>query len=410
MPIGLLLPFYPTSDRCNMGSFIYLDNSATTKVRDEVCEAMQPYLCDKWGNPSSLHRLGYQSRTAMNKAREQAAQLIGATPEEVYFTPCGTFSNNMALLGRAQYVEENNLGRHLITTCIEHNSSLGPAKHLMSRGWKVSHLHVSDEGVVDLEELKSIITDETSIISLMWANNEVGTVQPVEEIAKIAAERDIFFHSDAIQVPGKLKIDMSTTPVSTLSLSGHKFYAPKGIGLLYVRKGMHVAPILFGGGQEQGLSPGTESLSNIVAIGAAAELAHNELEQNALHLKAIQKLLIDRLTSHPAVKLSGAPIESRLPGHVSLIVEGTVGEQLVVEADLKGVCISSVSACKQAGKDPSHVLACMGMKHEQVIGSARITAGRFNSLEECERAADILLKIFSKRAGTNNPSPAPAAV
>ena len=393
-----------------MASFIYLDNSATTKVRDEVCEAMQPYLCDKWGNPSSLHRLGYQARTAMTKAREQAAQLIGATPDEVYFTPCGTFSNNMALLGRAQFVEANGMGRHLITTCIEHNSSLGPAKHLMSRGWKVSHLHVSDEGVVDLEELKSIITDETSIISLMWANNEVGTVQPVEEIAKIAADRKIYFHSDAIQVPGKLKIDMAKTPVSSLSLSGHKFYAPKGIGLLYVRKGMEIAPILFGGGQEQGISPGTESLSNIVAIGAAAELAHNELEHNTAHLRAIQKLLIEKLTTHPAVKLSGTCMKSRLPGHVSLIVEGTVGEQLVVEADLKGVCISSVSACKQAGKDPSHVLACMGLKHEQVIGSARITAGRFNTLEECEKAADILLKIFSKRAGAGNPAPAPATV
>lgn len=393
-----------------MGSFIYLDNSATTKCREEVMDAMQPYFCDKWGNPSSLHRLGFQSRKALNHAREQAAQLVGAHPEEIYFTPCGTYSNNAALLGRAQYIEQNGLGKHLITTCIEHNSSLGPAKHLQSRGWKVSHLHVSDEGIVDLDELKKLITDETSIISLMWANNEVGTVQPVAEIAEIAAARNIFFHSDAIQVPGKLKIDMSAVPVSSLSLSGHKFYAPKGIGILYVRKGMEIAPILFGGGQEQGIFPGTESLSNIVAVGAAAELAHSELSENYDHLRTIQNLLINRLTSHPAIHLTGAPIKHRLPGHVSVIVDGSVGEQLVLEADLKGVCISSVSACKQAAQDPSHVLACMGLPREQVIGSARITAGRFNTVEECEKAAEILLKIFTKRASTVNPAPAPAVV
>lgn len=371
-------------------------------------DAMQPYFCDKWGNPSSLHRLGFQSRKALIHAREQAAQLVGAQPEEIYFTPCGTYSNNAALLGRAQYIEQNGLGKHLITTCIEHNSSLGPAKHLQSRGWKVSHLHVNDEGIVDLEELKDLITDQTSIISLMWANNEVGTVQPVAEIAEIAAARNIFFHSDAIQVPGKLKIDMNALPVSSLSLSGHKFYAPKGIGILYVRKGMEIAPILFGGGQEQGIFPGTESLSNIVAVGAAAELAHAELSENYDHLRTIQKLLIDKLTSHPAVRLTGAPVQHRLPGHVSVIVDGSVGEQLVLEADLKGVCISSVSACKQAAQDPSHVLACMGLPREQVIGSARITAGRFNTVEECEKAAEILLKIFTKRASMANPAPAPA--
>lgn len=391
-----------------MGSFIYLDNSATTKCREEVMAAMQPYFCDKWGNPSSLHRLGFQSRKALNHAREQAAQLVGGQPEEIYFTPCGTYSNNAAILGRAQYVEQNGFGKHLITTCIEHNSSLGPAKHLQSRGWKVSHLHVDDEGIVDLEELKELITDETSIISLMWANNEVGTVQPVAEIAEIAASKNIYFHSDAIQVPGKLKIDMSEMPVSSLSLSGHKFYAPKGIGILYVRKGMEIAPILYGGGQEQGIFPGTESLSNIVAVGEAAELAYSELSENYEHLRKIQKLLIEKLISHPSVKLTGAQLEKRLPGHVSVIVDGSVGEQLVLEADLKGVCISSVSACKQAAQDPSHVLACMGLPRERVIGSARITAGRFNTVEECEKAADILLKIFTKRASTANPAPAPA--
>lgn len=381
-----------------MSSIIYLDNSATTRVRDEVQEAMRPYFSEKWGNASSIHRLGYQARTAINKAREQVAQLLGAQPDEILFSPCGTYANNVALLGRAQAVESEGGGRHIITSCIEHSSSLGPVKMLESRGWQVTNLHVDDHGLVDVNELSSVIRPDTSIISLMWANNEVGTVQPVEQIAGIAKEKNIFFHSDAIQVPGKLSIDMQSMPISTLSISGHKFYAPKGIGVLFVRKGTELRPIVYGGGQEQGLFPGTEGLANIVAIGEAAELAHKELAENSVHLRKLQKILIDKITSHPAVKLTGAQLEKRLPGHTSVIVEGTVGEQLVVEADLRGVCISSVSACKQAGHDPSHVLSCMGLPREEIIGSARITCGRFNTEEEVEKAADILLSIFTKRA------------
>lgn len=381
-----------------MSSIIYLDNSATTRVRDEVAEAMRPYLIEKWGNASSIHRLGYQSRTAMNKAREQVAQLLSAHPEEIHFAPCGTYANNVAILGRAQVVESQGGKRHMVTSCIEHSSSLGPAKVLEQRGWEVTNLHVDDRGLVDVDELRRVIRPETSIISLMWANNEVGTVQPVEQIAEIAREKNIFFHSDAIQVPGKLPIDLSELPVNTLSISGHKFYAPKGIGVLYIRKGTEIRPIVYGGGQEQGLFPGTEGIANIVAIGEAADLAHKELEANRKHLRHLQEILIDKITSHAAVKLTGAPLEMRIPGHVSVIVEGTVGEQLVVEADLRGVSISSVSACKQAGHDPSHVLSCMGLPREEIIGSARITCGRFNTEEECKKAAEILLGIFTKRA------------
>lgn len=381
-----------------MSSIIYLDNSATTRVRDEVQEAMRPYFCEKFGNASSIHRLGYQARTAINKAREQVAHLLGCQPDEVLFSPCGTYANNVALLGRAQAVESEGGGRHIITSCIEHSSGLGPVKVLESRGWEVTNLHVDDHGLVDADELESVIRKDTSIISLMWANNEVGTVQPVDKIARIAQERNIFFHSDAIQVPGKISIDVKSLPVSTLSISGHKFYAPKGIGALFVRKGVQLRPIIYGGGQEQGLFPGTEGLVNIVGIGEAAELAHKELDENNRHLRKLQKILIEKITSHPAVKLTGAELEKRLPGHVSVIVEGTVGEQLVVEADLRGVCISSVSACKQSGHDPSHVLSCMGLPREEIIGSARITCGRFNTEQEIEKAADILLTIFSKRA------------
>ncbi len=382
---------------------VYLDNSATTRIRDEVIEAMQPYLCDKWGNPSSIHRMGRQARAAIDTARQQVADLIGANAAEIYFTPGGTYSNNVAILGRARYVEENQLGRHLITSCIEHSSGLGPSRHLESHGWKVSYLHVDKEGFVDLDELRDSITPETSIISLMYANNEVGTVQPIEEIANIAQERNIFYHTDAVQAAGKIALDVRTLPAQTMSLSGHKFHAPKGIGILYVRKEAQMLPIIFGGGQERGVFPGTENLASIVAIGKAAELAAEHLEENSKRLRRIQEIMIRKLTAVDCVKLTGAQdLNRRIPGHVSVIVQGTIGEQLVNDADFKGICISSVSACSSSGMDPSHVLSCIGFPREEVMGSARITAGYFNTIEECEKAAQVLSQLFVKRAVKNS--------
>ncbi len=385
---------------------VYLDNSATTRVREEVIEAMQPYLTDKWGNPSSIHRLGRQARAAIDTARQQVADLIGAQASEIHFTPAGTYSNNVAILGRARYVEENNLGRHLITSCIEHSSGLGPSKHLASRGWKVTYLHVDKEGFVDLDELRQSITDETSMISLMYANNEVGTVQPIYEIAEIAQAKNIFYHTDAVQAAGKIKLDVTKLPAQTMSLSGHKFHAPKGIGILYIRKDAPILPIIFGGGQEKGVFPGTENLASIVAIGKAAELAGQHLEENSRKLRAIQEIMIKRLTQVDCVKLTGAKdLDRRIPGHVSVIVHGTVGEQLVNDADFKGICISSVSACSSSGVDPSHVLSCIGFPKEEVMGSARITAGCFNTEDECEKAAEVLSQLFAKRASKNTVAP-----
>ncbi len=382
---------------------VYLDNSATTRVREEVIEAMQPYLDDRWGNPSSIHRLGRQARAAVDTARQQVADLIGATPGEIHFTPCGTYSNNVAILGRARYVEENQLGRHLITSCIEHSSGLGPSRHLESRGWKVTYLHVDKEGFVDLDELRASITPETSIISLMFANNEVGTVQPIDVIANIARERDIFYHTDAVQAAGKIPLDVAVLHAQTMSLSGHKFHAPKGIGVLYVRKEAPMLPIIFGGGQERGMFPGTENLASIVAIGKAAQLAAQHLDENSKKLRRIQEILIAKLTSIDCVKLTGArDLNRRIPGHVSVIVHGTVGEQLVNDADFKGICISSVSACSSSGHDPSHVLSCIGFPREDVMGSARITAGCFNTIEECEKAGQVLCELFAKRAAKNS--------
>lgn len=375
-------------------SKIYLDNSATTPVSEEVIEAALPYLRDAFGNPGSIHTLGQQSRQAIDKARKQVAALIGAKPHEIYFTPSGTYGNNVSILGRARYVEENGLRRHLITSSIEHSSALGPAKHLLSRGWKVDIVDVDSEGFVSVDQIRSLINEDTSIISIMWANNEVGTIQPIEEIAQLARERGIFFHTDAVQAAGKLKIDVTRTQVDTLSITGHKLHSPKGIGALYVRDGIEILPIVYGGGQEKGLFPGTESVANIVALGAAAESALFEYESNYEHLRSIQKVFAERFSEIPNVTLTGAvDPEKRIPGHVSVIVADAIGEQLVNSASDAGICISSVSACSSG--HPSHVLKQLGYSQAQGIGSARISASCLNSYEECRYAADILAQIFA---------------
>lgn len=373
---------------------IYLDNSATTPVSEEVLEAALPYLREAFGNPGSIHTLGQQSRQAVNKARKQVAELIGAKPHEIYFTPSGTYSNNASILGRARFVEENGLGRHLITSSIEHSSALGPAKHLQSRGWRVDILDVDAEGFINFDQLVQLITEEASIISIMWANNEVGTIQPIDRIAQLAQERGIFFHTDAVQAAGKLKIDVARTKVDTLSITGHKLHAPKGIGALYIREGVEVLPIVFGGGQEKGIAPGTESVANIVALGAAAEAAANEYESNYEHLRSIQKVFVEKLSALSNVTFTGAlDAEERIPGHVSVIVGDLVGENIVNAASDAGIFISSVSACSSG--HPSHVLKALGYSQQQGIGSARISASALNTYEECVYAVEVLAKIFS---------------
>lgn len=376
---------------------IYLDNSATTRVRREVIDAMLPYLESNFGNPSSIHSHGAAAAEGLKTARRQVAELINCPVDEVYFSPCGTYANNVALLGKARSVEANGLGKHLITTAIEHPSVMGPCQNLESRGWRVTYLSVSKTGVIDIEELKRAITAETSIISVMWANNEIGSLQPVDEIAQVAREREIFFHTDAVQVAGKIAIDVESMPVSALSLSGHKFYAPKGVGVLYLRKGENVMPTVFGGGQEMGILPGTESMPNIVAIGKAAELAKLELNETSKNLRALQKIMMDVLTKVPSVKITGPEtLEERLPGHVSIVVSGCEGESLVMKCDLKGVSISSGSACHRGIIEPSSVLRALRLADSEAHGSLRLSAGRFNTEEECAKAAEILRELVTK--------------
>lgn len=386
-----------------MTAKIYLDNSATTPISEEVFEAALPFLRDSFGNPGSIHSLGQQSKAAVEKARKQVASLIGAKPNEIYFTPSGTYSNNVSILGRARFVEENELGKHLITSSIEHSSALSPAKQLELRGWKVDVLNVNSEGFVDLQQLQELITEETSIISIMWANNEVGTIQPIEKIAQIATKHRIFFHTDAVQAAGKIKIDTSRIAVDSLSITGHKLHAPKGVGVLYVREGVEISPIIFGGGQERGLGPGTESVANIVGLGAAAEHAELNYASNYEHLRAVQKIFSDKFSALPFVTLTGAlDPESRIPGHLSVIVRGSIGEELVAAANSAGIYISSVSACSSG--HPSHVLKELGYSQEQAGGSVRISASALNSYEECQLAAEILARVFSGQSNIEQSS------
>lgn len=343
---------------------IYLDNSATTPVRPEVIEAMMPFLQNKWGNPSSVHFYGRDARRHVDEARRSVAGLLGCEEDEVYFTPCATYSNNVSILGRARFCEANGKGRHLITTQIEHPSCLGPAKHLESTGWKVDFLKVDREGVIDLDELRKLITKETSIVSMMWGNNEVGSVQPVHEIAQICKAADVFFHTDAVQIPGKVEIDLKQLQADTLSLSAHKFFGPKGIGALFVRRGANLMPIAFGGGQEKGIFPGTESVANIIAIGKAAQLAHAEQKETAAYLRKLQHVMKAKLETVQGIKFTGPQnIDDRLPGHLSIIVSDVEGESVVLQSDLRGLCVSSASACHKGIVSPSHVVCEIGRAH-----------------------------------------------
>lgn len=381
---------------------IYFDNSATTMVRPEVKDAMIEFICENFGNPSSIHEVGRNSYKAMAIARKHVAALLNSSPTELYFSGCGTFSNNLAILGRAKFVDANDLGKHMITSKIEHPSVMGPAKHLESLGWKVTYLDVDEEGFIKLDQLKKSITKETSIISIMWANNEIGSIQPIKEIGELVEaankkyDNEIFFHTDAVQATAKIKIDVKDIPLSALSISGHKFHAPKGIGALFVRRGVNLMPITYGGGQEKGLMPGTEGMPNIVALGKAAELAHKELEDSIAKLQEMQQYMFSELSQIEGIKLTGTQdLSRRLPGHCSVAVSNCEGEALVMQLDLKGICCSSASACHKGIVEPSHVLTALNVPCDFLKGSVRITLGKFNTMDECKKGIEVMKTVFS---------------
>ncbi|NPV27661.1 MAG: cysteine desulfurase NifS [Firmicutes bacterium] len=361
---------------------VYLDHSATTPVHPEVIKAMTKSMSSNWGNPSSIHAFGREARRDVEKARSQVADLVGAKPEEIYFTSGGTEADNLALIGIA--MANGQKKRHIITSAIEHHAVLHTCEFLEKNGFKVTYLPVDEFGRVRLADVEEALTEETLLISVMHANNEVGTIQPIAEISRLARAKGVYVHTDAVQTLGKIPVNVNDLGVDLMSLSGHKIYGPKGIGCLYIKKGTRIHPTTFGGGQENKRRAGTENVPGIVGFGQAAELAGQSLESEAARLKSLRDRLEQGIFSTiPHVKLNGHPTE-RLPGHLNVSIEYVEGESLLLSLDLKGIAASSGSACTSGSLEPSHVLMAMGLSPATAHGSLRLTLGRENTEEDID--------------------------
>lgn len=361
---------------------IYLDHAATTPVRPEVIEAMNKVHMEIWGNPSSIHQFGRPARKALEESREKVAAAIGADAREILFTGSGTEADNIAILGGARANKKK--GTHLITTAVEHHAVLDAFKALEKEGFEVTYLPVDADGRVSVEDFKNALRDDTSLVSVMMANNEVGTIMPVEEIGAICRERKIMFHVDAVQAVGKIPVDVKAINCDFLALSGHKIYGPKGIGVLYMRRGVRTQPLYYGGGQERKLRPGTENVANIVGLATAIELAVQEMPEESARLAKLRDKLIDGILSTiPETRLNG-PREGRLPHNVNISVEYVEGEALLLTCDMKGMAASSGSACTSGSLDPSHVLMAMGLTHTTAHGSLRLSLGKSTTEEDVD--------------------------
>jgi cysteine desulfurase len=376
-----------------MESFIYMDHNATTPVDKKVLEAMLPYFSEKYGNPSSVYRLAKECDLAKEKARKKVADLIGAKPNEIFFTSCGTESDNLAIKGVCFANKER--GNHIITSRIEHHAVLNTCKWLEKEGFEVSYIGVDKYGIVNLDELEKTITDKTILISIMYANNEVGTIEPIAEIANIAKTRDIFFHTDAVQAVGKTPIDVNDMGMDLLSLSAHKLYGPKGVGALYIKKEAKIDPILHGGHHEKNKRAGTENVPGIVGLGAACEIAYKELKKRK-DIKTLrdklEKGLLDRIKD---IKINGHP-DKRLDGTLNLCAKYVEGEGMLLHLDHSGIAASSGSACTSGSLEPSHVLTAMGISPEIAHGSLRFSLGKENTEEEVNKVLEVLPPIVDK--------------
>lgn len=377
-----------------MEKIIYADHSATTPIKNEVLKEMLPYFKCNFGNASSNYSIGRISKAAINKARRQVASAIGCDVDGIYFTSGGSESDNLALKGIA-YANKNK-GKHIITSKIEHLAILNTCKKLEEDGFDVTYLDVNKNGIINLDSLKKAIRKDTILISIMMANNEIGTLQPIDEIGKIAKEHDIIFHTDAVQAIGAMKIDVRALNIDSLSLSGHKFYGPKGIGALYVKKGINFEPIIHGGHQELCKRAGTENIPNIVGLGKAIEIATSNIAENTNKLVDLRDLLINKIEiTIPNVILNGDRTE-RLPGNVNFCIKGIDSESLLLMLDMNGICASSGSACTSGDVKPSHVLKAIGLSDEVAKTSVRFTLGTENSVEDVDNIAYFLKKIVSK--------------
>lgn len=377
-----------------MNNTIYLDNAATTPLRKEVLDEMMPYLTDYYGNASSIYKIGLASRTAIDSARERVANVLGCMPKEIYFTSCGSESDNWAIKGYAMASLKK--GNHIITSKIEHHAVLHTCQYLEKNGFEVTYLPVDETGMISLEDLKNAIRPTTTLITIMYANNEIGTIQPIKEIAKIAHENGIVFHTDAVQAVGSIKVDVKELDVDMLSLSAHKFNGPKGIGALYIKRGVYPHNFIHGGAQESGKRAGTENTANIVGLAKALELATENLDEKVKKLSELRDYIIDKIQSDiPHCRLNGHR-DMRLPGNVNFSFEFIEGESLLLMLSMNDIAASSGSACTSGSLDPSHVLLSIGLPHELAHGSLRVSLGYQNTKEDADKLLQVLPGIVQR--------------
>ncbi|MEG1719446.1 MAG: cysteine desulfurase NifS [Clostridia bacterium] len=377
-----------------MKDIIYFDNAATTKLDDRAFNKMLPFLKDEYGNPSSIYSIANTAKSAIENARLQVANAIGANDTEVYFTSGGSESDNWAILGVANHY--NKKGKHIISSKIEHHAVLHTLANLEKKGFEVTYLDVDSKGFISLDALKSAIREDTILISIMYANNEIGTIEPIREIGAIAKEHNIIFHTDAVQAVGNIPINVKDDNIDLMSISGHKLYGPRGVGALYIRKGIVLENLIFGGAQEKGKRAGTENTAAIVGFGEAIEIATKNIEENAAFIKKLRdKIYNGVISTIPNVIVNG-DLEKRLPGNINFSVEFIEGESLLLMLDLNGICASSGSACTSGSLDPSHVLLALGLKHEIAHGSLRITLGHNNTEKEVDYFLNLLPEIVQR--------------
>lgn len=376
-----------------MEKMIYLDNAATTKTRPEVVEAMLPYFTEFYGNPSSVYTFSAKSKEAVTKAREIIADSLGVKSNEIYFTAGGSEADNWALVAAAEAYEAK--GKHIITSKIEHHAILHTCEYLEKRGYEVTYLDVDENGVVKLDELKKAIRPDTILISIMFANNEIGTIEPIKEIGAIAKEHGILFHTDAVQAYGHVPISADEYNIDMLSASGHKINGPKGIGFLYIRKGIKIRSFIHGGAQERRRRAGTENVSGIVGFGKAVQLAMDEMEERTKKEVEMREYLMEKvLREVPFTRINGSRT-SRLPNNINFAFQFIEGESLLIKLDMAGICGSSGSACTSGSLDPSHVLLAIGLPHEIAHGSLRLTLSEENTMEEMDITADKIKEIVA---------------
>ncbi|MFT9496068.1 cysteine desulfurase NifS [Anaerosolibacter sp.] len=377
-----------------MNQRIYLDYSATTPVKQEVLNEMLPYFTEKFGNPSSIHSFGREAKQAVDVARDRIAKAIGAKQEEIFFTGGGSEADNWAIKGIVYANREK--GNHIITTKIEHHAVLHTCEYLEKNGFEVTYLDVDQYGMIDIDQLKNAITEKTILITLMFANNEIGTIQPIKEIGALAKERKVYFHTDAVQAFGNVNINVNDLNIDMMSISAHKIYGPKGVGALYIRKGVKINALLHGGAQERRRRAGTENLPGIVGFGKAAELAMQNLDTHIIHTASLRDRLVKGILDKvDFVKVNGHPIH-RLPGNVNFAFEFIEGESLLLSLDMLGISGSSGSACTSGSLDPSHVLMAIGLTHEIAHGSLRLSIGDFTKEEDIDYVINELPKIVDR--------------